>query len=191
MRKTIKILILLLFAAAFFAGCSKMDNNPLAADPVDGTGDGGNPDPVIKTPVQMKIDQITIDGFPEKKSNGDPWDYNPIFPIESRPDVFVDLRVNGGSSSFFRSKTEQDAYYLSSYSFTKSGSLNKPGLPYNGSVTTTYKLQVWDDDVIADDLMATFTFTPGDHYNNDNADSFEITGDNSGVHIHIYGTWIY
>jgi hypothetical protein len=37
-------------------------------------------------------------------------------------------------------------------------------MPYNASMTTKYKLQLWDNNVISDDIIATYTFTPKDFY---------------------------
>ena len=185
MKKILKIVFAVVFTTFLFTGCSK-ENNPVMPDP---GSDGGNPDPiVINTPVKMHITGIRIAGFPEKKPNNDPWDYNPIFPLSARPDVFVELSNN---SRVFRSKTEQDAYYLSSYTFTEAASSLDPDLPYDASMTTGYKLAVWDDDVAVDDLMAAFNFTPEDFYHNDNAESFSISTSISGVKIRIYGQWEY
>ncbi len=187
MRKTLKIVFAIVFAAILFTACSN-ESNPL--DPTN-PGNGGDPNPTINTPKQMRIEQIRISGFPEKKSNGDPWDYNPILPLSSRPDVLVELTINGNSLHVFRSKTEQDAYYLASYTFTEAASSNEASLPYKASMTSNYKLEVWDNDVAFDDNMTTYYFTPEDHYNNDNATTFSINVTSGGVGIRIYGTWIY
>lgn len=188
MRKTLKIVFAMVFAAILFTACSEEDN-PVIPDPGNGSGD---PDPiVINTPKRMIIEQIRVVGFPEKKSNGDPWDYNPILPIASRPDVLVELSISSGNTEVFRSKTEQDAYYLASYVFTEASSSSDPDLPYSASMSTTYKLEVWDNDVAFDDNMTTYSFTPEDHYNNDNATSFSISTTSNGVGIRVYGTWEY
>ena len=186
MRKTPKIVIAIVFASILFTACNT-EENPIAPDP----GNGGDPDPIIKTPVQMRIEQVRISGFPEKKSNGDPWDYNPILPLSSRPDVLVELSINSSNTQVFRSNTEQDAYYLASYSFTEASSSNDPSLPYNVSMTREYKLEVWDDDIAVDDIMTIYTFTPEDHYKDDNATTFSISVSSGGVGIRIYGTWVY
>ena len=188
MRKTLKIAFAILFATILFTACSEEDN-PIVPDPGNG---GGDPDPIgINTPKKMIIEQIRIAGFPEKKPNGDPWDYNPIFPLSSRPDVLVELSINSGNTQVFRSKTEQDAYYLATYTFTEASSSNGPDLPYSASMSTVYKFEVLDNDVVFDDNMTTYYFTPEDHYNNDNAASFDINTTSGGVGIRIYGTWEY
>ena len=139
----------------------------------------------------MIIEQIRVAGFPENKSNGDPWDWNPILPLTSRPDVLVELSVNSNNSQVFRSKTEQDAYYLATYTFTESSSSNDPDLPYTASMSTKYKIEVWDNDGLVDDIMTTYTFTPEDYYNDDNAATFSVNTTSNGVGIRIYGTWQY
>ena len=189
MKNLIKLSFTVIFAVISFTACSTEDNPIGPGDPGNG---GGDPDPiVINTPKQMRIEQIRIAGFPEKKSNGDHWDYSPIVPIASRPDVLVELSINSGNSQVFRSKTEQDAYYLASYTFIEASSSNDPDLPYNASMSTKYKLEVLDNDVAFDDMMTTYTFTPEDHYKDDNATSFSISVTSDGVGIRIYGTWLY
>jgi hypothetical protein len=185
MKKVIKFFLVMISAAILFTACNTEDN-PVIPDP--GNGD---PEPVINTPKQMRIEQVRISGFPEKKSNGDPWDYNPILPLSSRPDVVVELSINSSNTQVFRSKTEQDAYYLASYIFTEASSSNDPSLPYNASMTREYKLEVWDNDVAVDDIMTIYRFTPEDHYNDDNAETFSISVTSGGVGIRIYGTWVY
>jgi len=190
MKKLLKIVFSMVFAAILLAGCSK-ENNPVQPDPGNGGGDP-EPDPiVINTPVQMHITQIRIAGFPEKKSNGDPWDYNPILPLTARPDVFVELSIRANDSQVYTSNTEQDAYYLASYTFTEAASSNDPDLPYDALMTTQYKLEVWDDDVVVNDIMTTYYFTPENYYNDDNAETFSISAASSGVGIRIYGEWVY
>jgi hypothetical protein len=186
MRKTLKIVFALIFAAILFTACSEEDN-PVIPD----TGNG-DPDPiVINTPKKMIINEIRIAGFPEKKANGDPWDYNPILPIASRPDVLVELSIKSGNTEVFRSKTEQDAYYLATYTFTEAASSNDPDFPYSASMSTEYKLEVLDNDIVFDDNMTTYYFTPEDHYNDDNATTFGISTTKDDVGIRIYGTWEY
>ena len=185
MRKTLKVVFAMFFAAILFAACSEEDN-PVNPD------NGKDPDPiVINTPKKMIIEEIRVARFPEKKSNGDFWDYSPILPLSSRPDVVVELSINSGNTEVFRSKTEQDAYYLATYTFTEASSSSDPDLPYRASMSTKYKLEVWDNDGIFDDIMTTYTFTPEDHYNNDNATTFGISTTSDGVGIRIYGKWEY
>lgn len=186
MKKTLKIVFATLFAAILFTACSENDN-PIVPDP----GNGGDPNPTVNTPKKMIIEQIRVAGFPEKKANGDFWDYNPILPLTSRPDVYVELSINSGNTQVFRSKTEQDAYYLATYTFTEASSSSDPDLPFTASMSTKYKLEVWDNDVAIDDIMTTYYFTPEDHYNDDNATSFSISTTSDGVGIRIYGTWQY
>ena len=188
MRKTLKIVIALVFAAILFTACSEEDN-PVIPDPGNG---GGDPDPiVINTPKKMIIEQIRVVGFAENKSNGNPWDYNPILPLTNRPDVFVELSISSSNTEVFKSKTEQDAYYLAMYTYTEASSSNDPDLPYTASMSTKYKLEVWDNDGLVDDIMTTYSFTPEDHYNNDNAENFSISTTSAGVGIRIYGSWQY
>jgi hypothetical protein len=185
MKSVLKIIFATAIAAMLLTGCSK-DNNPLQPDT------GGTPDPepiVINTPSKMHITVIKVARFPEKKSNSDFWDYNPVLPLSSRPDVFVEL--SHGGTTVYRSNTEQDAYYLATYAFTKAALLSGSALPYNASVTTKYKLEVMDDDTIVNDNMATLTFSPLSYYNNDNAKTFSINKTIGGVGIIISGTWIY
>ena len=103
----------------------------------------------------------------------------------------MELSINSGDTRVFRSKTEQDAYHLASYVFTEASSSNDPDLPYSASMSTEYKLEVWDNDVAIDDIMTTYYFTPEAHYNNDNATSFGISTTSDGVGIRLYGTWEY
>jgi hypothetical protein len=185
MKSVLIIVFAMAFTAILFTGCSK-NSNPVGTDTGNG---GGDPDPIINTPVKMHITQIRVSRFPEKKPNGDFWDYSPILPLSSRPDVFV--KLSKGGTTLYRSNTEQDAYYQSSYTFTKAALLNGPDLPYDASMSASYKLEVLDDDVIADDLMATFNFTPESYYNNDNAETFGASLSVGSVDVVIYGDWIY
>lgn len=190
MKKLLKLVFLMVFAAILMTGCSQ-DSNPLQPDPGNGSGDPA-PDPiVIKTPKKMRINSIRISGFSEKKSNGDPWDYNPIFPIASRPDVYVELSISSSDTQVYRSNTEEDAYYLSSYTFTSASSSGNPDLPHDVSMSTKYKLQVWDNDIAVDDIMTTYYFTPQAFYNEDNVETFSISASSGGVGISIYGEWVY
>ena len=76
MKKAIKLFLAIISAAIIFTACSTEDN-PVIPDP--GNGD---PDPiVINTPKRMIINEIRVVGFPENKSNGDPWDFSPILPL--------------------------------------------------------------------------------------------------------------
>ena len=189
MKNLIRLTFTMILAVIFFTACSTEDNPIAPTDPDNG---GGDPDPiVINTPKKMIIEQIGVVGFPEKKSNGDPWDYNPILPLSSRPDVLVELSISSGNTEVFRSKTEQDAYYLASYTFTEASSSNDPDLPYSASMSTEYKLEVWDNDIAFDDNMTTYYFTPEDFYNDDNAVTFIINTTSNGVGIRVYGTWEY
>ena len=186
MRKTFKIVLAMIFAAILFTACSEEDN-PVIPD----TGNG-DPDPiVINTPKRMIINQIRVAGFPENKSNGNPWDWNPILPLTNRPDVFVELSINSSNTEVFKSKTEQDAYYLATYTFTEASSSNDPDLPYTAAMSTKYKLEVWDNDGIVNDIMSIYTFTPKDFYNDDNAETFAISVTRDDVGIRIYGDWEY
>ena len=189
MKNLIKPAIAIFLAATLFTACSTEDNPIAPGDPGNG---GGDPNPiVINTPKRMIIEQIWIARFPEKKSNGDFWDYSPILTLSSRPDVFVELSVNSNNNVVFKSKTEQDAYYLATYTFTEASSSSNPDLPYSASMSTKYKLEVLDNDIIFNDNMTTYYFTPEDHYNNDNATSFSISATRDGVGIRVYGTWEY
>lgn len=186
MKTAIKLFFAIISAAILFTACSTEDN-PVIPDP--GNGD---PDPiVINTPKKMIINQIRVAGFPENKSNGDPWDFSPILPLSRRPDLVVELSINSSDTRVFRSNTEQDAYHLATYTFTEASSSNDPDLPYSASMSTKYKLEVWDNDVAVDDIMTTYTFTPEDFYNDDNATTFGISTTKNDVGIRIYGTWEY
>lgn len=190
MKKLLRMMFLIVFGAILLAGCSQ-ENNPVQPDPGNGSGDP-EPDPiVINTPVKMHITEIRIAGFPEKKSSGAPWDYSPILPLSSRPDVVVELSIRTSDTRVYRSNTEQDAYYLATYTFTEASSSSGPDLPYNASMTTQYKLEVWDNDSLVDDIMATYNFTPENFYNDDNAETFGISTTSGGVGIRIYGKWVY
>ncbi len=190
MKSVLKIIFSIAFAAILLSGCSKI-SNPVQPEPGDNSGHGGDPDPVtINTPVKMHITEIRVNRFPEKKPDGKFWDVNnPILPLIRRPDVYV--KLSQGSTKIYRSNTEEDAYYLSTYTFTKAGVLNGSDLPYDAIVTKEYRLEVMDDDVAVDDNMATLTFTPIDYYNNDNAVTFGINKEIGGVGIQVYGTWVY
>ena len=188
MNNLIKLTFAMILAAILFTACSSNDN-PIA--PVD-PGNGGGDPIVIKTPIKMKITSITVQGVPAKKPSGAPWDYNPIFPLSARPDIAVKLSINGSNSHIFRSKTEQDVDPQYAYiTFTEPASSHDGSLPYNAGMNTTYKLEVLDDDVISDDLMASITFTPSNSYKNDNATSFNAYFSKSDVGILINGNWIY
>lgn len=187
MKNLIKLIFTIILAAILFTACSTADNPIAPADPGNG---GGNL--IIKTPVKMRIVKIIVTGFPEKKPNGLPWDYNPIFPLSARPDLAVELSLSGSNSHIFRSKTVQDVDYNYPYTtFTEPASSHDGSLPYNAAMSSNYTIKLLDDDLISDDLMGLVTFTPENCYDNDNATSFSKHFSDGEVGITIEGTWIY
>lgn len=175
----------MMIAALLFASCSS-DDNPVTPE------EQAEPDPiVIKTPKGMRIERIRVGGFPEKKPNGSFWDFNPILPLSSRPDLVVTLKLQGGSSNIFRSKTEQDAYYLATYTFTEAALILGGELPHVAEMNKQYAIAVVDDDVTFDDPMWSGSFVPSSLYRKDNAANFNALLTNRSYKVSVSGTWVY
>lgn len=188
MKNLFKLFFTIVLVAILFAGCSTEDNPITPTDPGNGSGD---PDPTINTPKNMRITSITVTNFPDKKPNGDHWDFSPILPLSSRPDLFVELSINGSNSSIFRSKTEQDASYLSNYTFTEPALSSSESLPHNAAMNTGYIIELYDNDVTFNDFMGSVIFTPSSLYNDDNAENFSKSMSSGSIEIRIDGTWEY
>jgi hypothetical protein len=188
MKNLTKLTFAIIFASILFAGCSNQDNPVAPVDP----GNGGDPDPVvINTPITMKIDLISVKGFSKNKTNGDPWDWNPLLPTEQKPDIYVILQQTGNHSPSFWSDRRNNATYTSTYVFTvpKSGYTK---LPRNISYGDTYKIYLKDSDFPdSDDSMGSVSVKPSAIYGKDNATKFDKTLLDGAVKIRVKGTWIY
>ncbi len=190
MKNLLKFAFAVLFASVLFAGCSQ-DNNPVA--PADGGNgnDGGGGDPIIKTPIYMSIEDISVKGFPKNKSNGDPWDWNPLSPTEQKPDIAVILQRNGNYSPVFWSDQRKNATYTNTYVFNNAKSSQDGRLPYSVPQTQTFRVTLIDNDLVGHDNIGYVTFTPSSVYQDDNATSFSKTITRNGVTIKIRGSWVY
>ncbi|MDH3267428.1 MAG: hypothetical protein OEM46_01100 [Ignavibacteria bacterium] len=192
MKHFLKLSFALLFAVILFAACSTEDNPIAPGDP----GNGGDPDPIINTPVAMKIESISVTNFPTTKSNGDKWDYH-VFPNSPtrRPDIYVELRPFGSSDHVFRSDVVEDAIIETAYdsfNFYEPGPSNGGTFPYSVSMSSTYVIDLLDDDGIsADDLMGSVEVVPSIHYKNDNAVGFTKSLTSGDLRITIKGRWVY
>jgi len=191
MKNLIKPLFTIIFATILLIGCSIEDNPLQATDPGNGGGD-----PVINTPIYMRVESITVTRFPGLKPNGDKWDYH-VFPNSPtrRPDIYVELVKSGNSSYVYQSDLREDAILetaYSSFTFRDPSSPNGNSLPYNVPMNQTYNIDLMDDDgITADDWMGSVNFTPSNYYNDDNATNFLVTLSTSAVTIKIDGRWIY
>jgi len=185
MKSKINFLAVLITAFTIFSACSDNDN------PVD-PNNNNNGGPVIKTPTSMQIQTIFVSRFPEKKSDGNLWDWDPIFPLNARPDIFVRFNLDGSSSAIFRSKTEEQADYQYSYYFRDPASANDGSLPHNTGMNNIYKITLSDDDGIwGTEEIGSVYFNPADIYNNDNAETFNRSIVSGSVTIGISGKWNY
>jgi len=191
MRKTLKIVFAMIFAAILFTACSEEDN-PVISD----SGNGGDPDPiVINTPVAIQLESISVTNFPTTKTNGDKWDYH-VFPNSPtrRPDIYAKLTPVGSNDFVFRSKVVEDAIIETAYD---SYNLSEPApnggtLPWIIPIQESYVIDLMDDDGIsADDWMGNVTVNPGLYYNNDNAVGFTKRLTSGDLRITIKGRWIY
>ena len=186
-KNIIKLISVMFIAVILFAGCNKSNN------PVDPNGENnGKTPPEIKQPVAMRVKTIAVYQFPENKPDGSKWDFDPIFPINARPDIFVTMNLDGSTTNFFRSKTEGQADYQYSYYFRDAANPNDGTLPHDCSMTSIYKITLSDDDGIwGADYMGAVYFNPGSVYENDNAETFSKSYTYGTVTIGIQGDWIY
>ena len=188
MKNLLKLSFAMIFAALLFTACSSEDN-PLA--PTDPGNGGGDPEPiVIKTPRYMRIESISVTGFPENKSNGDTWDWFPI-ASEKKPDIEVTLQRSGNYLPVFYSDRRKNATYTSTYVFTEPASSEDGELPFDVSYSHTYKVNLIDDDIGSKDKMGSITVNPSSVYNDDNATNFNKTITNGSLKIKVKGAWIY
>ena len=187
MKNLIKLGFSLVFAAILFTACSTEDN-PLMPD----SGTGGNPDPiVIKTPRYMHIESISVTSFPQNKSNGDTWDWDPFFPNERKPDIEVVLQRSGNYLPVFWSDQRKNATYTNTYVFTKPASVYDGKLPFDVPYGQTYKISLADDDFGSKDHMGSVTVKPSSIYGQDNATNFNKTLTSGNLKIKVSGAWIY
>jgi hypothetical protein len=191
MKNLLKFAFAALFAAILLAGCAQ-DNNPVApSDGGNGNGNEGGGDPVIKTPIYMSIENISVKGFPKNKSNGDTWDFDLFSSTERKPDIEVILQKDGSSSPVFWSDMRRNADYKSTYVFTNAKSSSDGSLPYSVPQSQTYRVKLIDVDLLANDDMGYVKFSPSSIYKDDNATTFDYTATRNGVKIKIRGSWIY
>jgi hypothetical protein len=190
MKNLLKFAFAVLFASLILAGCSQ-DNNPAAPSDGGGGTDGGGGDVIIKTPIYMSIENISVRGFPEKKSNGDTWDFDLFSATERKPDIEVILQRDGNYSPVFWSDMRRNAGYTNTYVFTNAKSSGDGSLPYSVPQAQTYRVKLIDVDLLASDDMGYVKFSPAAVYKDDNATTFDYTVTRGGVKIRIRGSWIY
>jgi hypothetical protein len=188
MKNLTKLVFAMIFVAVLFTACSPEDNPLGPTDPGNGDPD---PDPiVIKTPRYMRIESISVTGFPENKSNGDTWDFFPI-ASEKKPDIEVALQRSGNYLPVFYSDRRKNATYTSTYVFTEPASGEDGELPFDITYSHTYKVNLMDDDIGSKDNMGSVTVKPSSVYNDDNATNFNKTITNGSLKIKVKGAWIY
>jgi hypothetical protein len=189
MKRLLKLSFAAIFATIIFIGCSTEDN-PLA--PTDPGAGGGDPDPiVIKTPRFMHIESISVTGFPQNKSNGDTWDWNPFSSTERKPDIEVILARDGNYFHAFWSDQRKNADYNKTYTFTKPASAQDGKLPHDIDYSHSYKVYLVDDDIGSKEDMGYVSVNPSSIYNKDNATNFDKALSRNGVKIKVKGAWIY
>lgn len=191
MKTLLKPLFVLFLAAVLFAGCSN-DSNPL--DPSGGDPSITEPDPQpvpIKTPRYMRIEDISVKGFPKNKPNGDSWDWNPLSAKERKPDIHVILQRNSNYLPVFWSDERKNADYTSTYVFTQPDSPDDGELPYAVPYSETWHVYLIDRDFGGTDKMGSVTVKPSSAYHNDNATNFSKTITSGDLKIKVRGAWIY
>lgn len=187
MKKVLKFLMILGFAAISFNACNKADN------PVE----PNNGEPTVTNPPHMlKITSIEITAFPTAKPNGEKWDYH-IFSNSPtrRPDIYVELKSFGSSTFIYQSDVKEDALLenaYSYYSFSQPFSTGGLSLPYNLAYKSTYTIDLMDDDGLsADDWMGSLDITPEDLFNINSPDFVHKSITNGSTTFIINGQWVY
>lgn len=189
MKNLLKLSFATIFAVILLIGCSTEDNPLGPTDPGNGNPD---PDPiVIKTPRYMRIESISVTGFPENKPNGEKWDGPLCVGDGCKPDIEVALQRSGNYLPVFYSDRRKNATYTSTYVFTEPASGEDGELPFDISYSHTYKVNLMDDDIGSKDQMGSVTVKPSSVYNDDNATNFNKTITNGSLKIKVRGAWVY
>jgi hypothetical protein len=170
--QTIALIPIAALTLTLTAGCNE-DSNPLAPNTQQVT---------VKTPVSIRINQLAIEEYPTKKTNGDEWDTkNPLAPQTARPDFYATLGT-------YKTKVATNA---------QGGErLDWDGRSYvQLNYENEYTFKYYDEDGIlggADDFIDQCSWSPEDYYKNDEADSvnFFVYG-NRGTKVLVKATWIY
>lgn len=165
-------------ALVMFVGCSS-DNNP--------AGPGEAPAPIVKKPVSIVVTSIEVSKFKNKD-----WDPAEIINAWKKADVFVTMKRNGASSNDYTSDVRKDASPTTRQTFTNTGVLLGKSLPLTYLYVDKLTIQVWDQEVLTNELMATINFDASSLYKNDEATTFAatLTGANE-VKIVVRGQWKY
>jgi hypothetical protein len=169
----------LLLTLVVFVGCSS-DNNPAA--PVDPPPTP----PPAKKPTEIVISSIAVKGFPSKN-----WD-SELIVAWRKPDIWVALKRNGSAQVDYSSDRRQDASSGSTHTFTRAGTLFGKSLPVTYLYVDKLKIELFDQDLLAPELMTSITINPSDIYANDEASTFAKTftaGD--GTKFTVRGQWKY
>mgnify|MGYP001079667364 CR=1 FL=1 len=155
-------------------------------------GPDTEPEVEIKTPTSLTITYISARAFPNKKPNGDTWDWNPVSILDEYPDDYVSIAKEGELSSY-RSETVDDQQSTDRPNLSTADDNSPHKLPLRLSYNQSYTFVLADDDgVSADDAMGQKTWKPKDYYLDDNATSFSRTLEcSNGVKIEVRGTWQY
>lgn len=185
--KSLKLALLPLMLLVF-VGCS---TNGGGMGPGDDT-ETPDPQPEIQTPVSLIVQKITVTAFPSDKTNGDDWDWDPIFKEQRRPDIYVNLGEKNKDADY-RSVTKKNAKSSNDYNLSSEHSKSNKSLPYTMKYKDAYSFSLYDDDqLLKNDYMGGKTIYTSDLYCNDNATSFTTTISCShGVKIKIQGVWTY
>lgn len=159
MKRKIVILFIAVISSFTFNGCRKKDSNGNSPnDPCynvickngghcqDGTcvcppGWGGVDCGTQVTPTKVTVTKITVTNF---DPNSD--------PDENYPDIFVILK--SGSTQLYNSPTYySDATSPGNYDFI-------PATPIDLNAQGTYSMQLWDYDILVNDLLHSISFSP-------------------------------
>ena len=130
---------------------------------------------VILTPIKLLVTKIYCDRWPEKKSSGSAWD-----TFGGKPDIY--FQVGNHETEMFSNHQWQIVTHA-----------DFPSGQCRMNYGDTFTINMWDaDSPSADDLMASTTFRPRDHYNQNNATNttFRLYG-NHTMEIVVFGTWLY
>lgn len=184
-RKLLGILLIPMLAL-LFVGCSS-DDSP--------TGPGGSdpdPEPEIKTPVGLIIQSIKVDGFNNKKTNGDDWDWDPLSATNRRADIYAILGKEGQNEDF-KSERVDNAINYNTHDLTDEAGSSDKSLPMELTYNTLYTISLYDYDLTsADDLVGTLDIRPSDFYGDDNAQNYSAYWWGSdNVKFLVSGVWVY
>lgn len=157
------------------------------ADPISrGIEDsGGVRSTVQPLPTSLTITEIKITRFPNRQSNADNWDWDPVHTSGDRPDPFVEIESERGRLWKSRPLDNKISGPSLSYRLSLNGSLSF-------TMNTLYTITLFDKDTLGEQEMGNASFRAIDAYrDNPSSDTVDITVSSREIAIAMRGVWNY